>query len=183
MRLLLIILIVLIAKQSDAQNGDTIILQPKEPGISISLTKRNIQEIIKESIDQPYKGKIIPLSKAWQTCNEDSMFYNKDTIYFCTNNNYYTYVNKKPCCNAITWTFYEQNSFISIDDYEACQAYSKLDSSYTKYNIEAIESNNQFYLKTCNRNKLTNKFKIVNIQLVKNYDGSEFKIVTMIRQF
>ncbi|HQV87467.1 MAG TPA: hypothetical protein PKZ90_16135, partial [Chitinophagaceae bacterium] len=100
---------------SFCQTKDTI---PSDFGIQkgnlIKVTKENLEAIIINSIDQPEKGKISFPSNPWTTCNQDSAFFKLDTLYFCTNSYYYQ--RNSNCCQFISWTFYDSNSLIKVED-------------------------------------------------------------------
>lgn len=153
-----------------------------QKGTFIKVSKKNLEEIIRNSINQPEKGKISFPSNPWTTCNQDSAFFKLDTLYFCTTSYYYQ--QNSNCCQFISWTFYDDNSFIRVEDQNCKEPSSaKAYKSDDNFKFQLIEQSNQVFIQTFIDKKPVDNFKILSIERLKksNNDG-EFDKVTLVRQ-
>jgi hypothetical protein len=128
------------------------------------LNKKSISQILKNSIDQPKKGKITFASNPWIINNKDSSYYKLDTIKAFNRNRKYSSIN---ICEAVEWTFYKEDSF-AFEKAHYCKEPAsrnviKLPQDLLK--IKITEQYDKIYLELFDfEKKLVEKFQIISIE-------------------
>lgn len=101
--------------------------------------------------------------KNWTSCNIDGQFYKNDTI------NFYSSRTLEYCKKYISWEFVDNKSFREIkgEDFGNYQGTDILtDNDYYKFKF--MEIDNEVILEISNSTKIKKKYKIIEMQFLKN---------------
>ena len=143
-------------------------------------SKRQLFKTFKSSIVQDSKKWIDSSSSPWKICNQDSSFYNADTllVYHSTSE-----INNTNCCRYVTWTFYKKTSFIQSEVQTCTEPSSgKVFSINDIFNIEITNQNERTYLKTYQNGILVDTFNVLALKSInKTDDSNKVKLLILSR--
>ena len=144
-------------------------------------TKSQLLQVLKKSIRQDSKGKVLTISNPWVVCNRDSSFYKSDTLRLYNNINFSQYSN---CCDFIDLTFYKRNAFVVVRT-QMCNepTTASVIKSNDWFTIDILKIESDLIIKTINQGKVVDSFKAVSIDKIKIGQTNEItEVLTLVRQ-
>ena len=146
---------------------------------NIKLNKENILKIFKSTIKQSKKNVIDTSSNPWFTDNTENKYYTSEFIELKHARSF-----KRDYCKIINWNFYKKDAFILGDaNYCSEPPSQKVTKPENYIEIKINKEKENVILQLYNQKKLTEQFKIIELQKIESkYEKGEFELTLKLQR-
>ncbi len=113
-------------------------------------------------------------------CNEDSLYYTHDTIYFYDNARYFDEVVN--CCEFLEWEFFSTDIIRQQEPLTCLEPSNVLLSSMRYYNYKVIKRKKQIFIDIMSNKRVLTSYLVRNIEYIELPNEERCRAITLIRR-
>ncbi|HLN53492.1 MAG TPA: hypothetical protein VK212_07260 [Lentimicrobium sp.] len=138
-------------------------------------SKKHLERLIREGANDNFSGIYSILA-----CNEDSLFFQQDTIRFYDDPGYFSSIGI--CCEFTEWEFIDDDLIRQQEPQTCLDPSSMLISSLRHFKYRLEKSRGKIYINLFSSNKEYESFLVKNIEYIELPGENNCRAITLIRQ-